>query len=30
MMEEILNEKAFQQIGLTINDCMLPQHRLIN
>ena len=29
-MEEILIEKAFQQIGLTTNDCMLPQHRLIN
>ena len=29
-MEEILREKAFQQIGLTINDCMLPQHHLIN
>jgi len=29
-MEEILSEKAFQQIGLTTNDCMLPQHCLIN
>jgi len=30
MMEEILSEKPFQQIGLTTNDCMLPQHCLIN
>ena len=29
-MEEILSEKTFQQIGLTINDCMRPQHHLIN
>jgi hypothetical protein len=29
-MEEILIEKTFQKIGLTINDCMLPQHHLIN
>ncbi len=29
-MEEILSEKIFQQIGLTINGCMLPQHHLIN
>ena len=29
-MEEILSENTFQQIGLTINGCMLRQHHLIN
>jgi len=29
-MEETPSEKAFQQIGITTNDCMSPQHFLIN